>query len=236
MSAGFLSCRRGRNFVRRRKKRVRIHVYRWRDWLFSNYPLLITLVVALIVSSLVIRALEEQLRPVLLTAAKIQTENAVTVIAEEAILSHLEQLELEYRDFVQIERDEDGLITAITTDMAAINRLRSVLIEVILQRVSALDEKAIAIPVGSLIDSELLWGRGPTIKVRAFTIGTVSAEFRSEFLSAGVNQTLHKIWLDLSVPTTVLLPGSRVDISVDTMLCIAETVIVGKVPNYIQKI
>ena len=85
------------------------------------------------------------------------------------------------------------------------------------------------------MDSELLWGRGPTIKVRSFTVGSVTAEFESEFSTAGVNQTLHKIWLSVCVPTTILLPGQQIEVAVETKLCVAETVIVGKVPSYVQK-
>ena len=191
--------------------------------------------VSFLLSGAIIEGVESRLRPVLVTAARMQTRNAVISIAEEAILSELDRLDLGYVDLVQVERGTDGMITAITTDMAAMNRLRGTLVEVMLEQVSAIDEAAISIPIGSLIDSELVWGRGPVVRIKSFTVGTVSAEFRSDFTSAGVNQTLHKIWLDLSIPTVILLPGVRIDVDVDTMLCVAETVIVGSVPSYIQR-
>ena len=226
-----------RRMIRRRR---RIGDYRraWstcRGLIWKIHPSVLTLAVAILLSCVLIGALEDRLRPVLLTAAKIQTQNTVTAIAERAIMSELERQSIQYLNLVRVERDSDGSITAITTDMTAMNQLRGTLVDVLLEHVSTIDEEAIAIPVGSLIDSELIWGRGPTIKVRSFTIGTVSAEFKSEFTSAGINQTLHKIWLDLSVPTTILLPGIQLEVSVDTMLCVAETVIVGKVPSYLQK-
>lgn len=232
MSAGFPGHRRIRRRFRRQRRFDRIA---WRDLFWDIHPTALMLIIAIMLSYTLVGALEERLRPVLLTAAHMQTKNTVTAIAEEAILSELERQATRYADLVRVERDVDGAITAITTDMAAMNRLRGTLVEAMLEHVSQIDEEAIAIPVGSLIDSELIWGRGPTIKVRSFTVGTVSAEFRSEFASAGLNQTLHKIWLDLSVPTTVLLPGTQLEISVDTALCVAETVIVGKVPSYVQK-
>ena len=63
------------------------------------------------------------------------------------------------------------------------------------------------------------------------SVGTVQAEFESEFSEAGVNQTRHRIWLHLSIPATVLLAGSAIEVPLDTELCVAETVIVGQVPN-----
>ena len=67
------------------------------------------------------------------------------------------------------------------------------------------------------------------------TVGTISAEFESDFTAAGVNQTLHRIWLELSVPLTVMLPGGEVQAELNSRLCVAETVIVGNVPStYLQ--
>lgn len=232
MSAGFI---RRRNVRRRRHRSRRDGVSAWMDVLWEVHPSVLTVAVALIFSCALIKAMEARLQPILMTAARMQTMNEVTSIVEGAILSELDRRELGYSDLVSVERDTGGSITAITTDMAEMNRLRGSLVEVMLDHVSRIDDAAIAIPVGSLVDSELLWGRGPTIKVRSFSIGTVSAEFRSEFSAAGVNQTLHKICLELSVPVTVLLPGTQMDVPVETSLCVAETVIVGKVPSYIQK-
>lgn len=217
------------------KRKFRPTKWCWRDFLLRYYPVLFTIAVSFFVSHSIISGIESRLRPVLLTAAHAQTKNMVISAAEYAVVSELERRQFSYSDMVSVERSEDGTVTAITTDMAAINLLRSAMIEALLEHVALIDEETISIPLGSLIDSELVWGRGPSINVRSFTIGTVSAEFRSEFLSAGVNQTLHKIWLDLSVPITILLPGTQLDTCVDTMLCVAETVIVGKVPSYVQR-
>ena len=93
----------------------------------------------------------------------------------------------------------------------------------------------IEIPLGSLLDSDLVWARGPVIRARAMSVGTISAEFYSDFSSAGVNQTLYRIWLEISVPLTVILPGGGVQVPLESRLCISETVIVGSVPStYLQ--
>lgn len=98
-----------------------------------------------------------------------------------------------------------------------------------------MDVSEIQVPLGSLFDLEPLWAKGPAIRARAMTVGTVRAEFDSQLTSAGVNQTLHRIWMEVDVPMTLLLPGGEVEVSVDTRLCVAETVIVGKVPDtYLQ--
>ena len=231
MSAGFF---RKRHMRHRRRRGCRTDG-RLRRCVWLYYPGFLMILISLLLSGAIIGGFESRLRPVLVTAAQMQTRNTVISIVEDAILSELDRLGLGYADLVRVERGTDGMITAITTNISTMNRLRSTVLEAVLERVSAIDEKAISIPLGSLVDSELVWGRGPDIRIKSFTIGTVSAEFRSDFTSAGVNQTLHKIWLDLSIPTTVLLPGTRIDVGVDTVLCVAETVIVGNVPSYIQR-
>ena len=229
------------DFSRYRSARRKRHLHKraalesvWK-LLSRLHPGILTILVALILSAFIIHTLESRLRPVLETAARLQIKNAVTIIMEDAICSELDSRKIVYSNFVSVERAENGMITAITTNAAEMNRLRSALVDAILEYTAEIDEEAIEIPVGSLIDSELIWGRGPSIKVRTFTTGTVSAEFQSEFISAGINQTLHKIWIELSVPTVILLPGAQLDVLVETRMCVAETVIVGSVPNYMQK-
>ncbi len=225
MSAGF-HCGNGR----RRAGRIR-----WRILLSEYYPAVVTVFLGSVLAFVLTGLMEQRLQPLLSVAAKTQTENKITSVMEEAVLAELEQLGMDYADLVCVERVNGGAITAVTTDMAAMNRLRSALVERVLPALSEIDRRDIAVPIGSLLDSELLWGRGPTIKVRSVTVGSLRVEFESEFIGAGVNQTLHKIWITLLAPATVLLPGEQLELEVRTRLCVAETVIVGEIPSYLQK-
>ena len=198
-------------------------------------PLVVTLAVALGVAAGVILLLEAKLRPLVEVAARTQLENAVTAAVEEAVTRELARSQVDYAALVTIQRDADGAITALSTDTAALNLLRSALVEQVLQAVEGVDLSVVEVPVGSLFASELFWGQGPAIQARALSVGTVSAEFDSDFSSAGVNQTLHRIWLEVTVPLTLLLPGSQVETEVATRVQIGETVIVGQVPGtYLQ--
>lgn len=202
---------------------------------FSLPPWLVTLGVGLLTAFVLISLAERKLQPILTAAAQAQTRNKMTAVLERAVMDDLAGREVGYGDLVVIQRDGDGTITALTTDMAKLNLLRAELVSAALEAVDGVDISELEIPLGSLFDSEILWARGPSIQVRTLSVGTVSAEFDSRFSSAGVNQTQHRIWLDLSVPITLLLPVGAVEVPVDTRLCIAETVIVGRVPDtYLQ--
>lgn len=202
---------------------------------WSIPPVFLTFAVALVVAASVITLLEAKLRPVVAEIAAAQAQNSMTAVVENAVTAGLASRQVSYSDFVVVQRDDGGAITALTADMARMNLLRSELIAAILEALEEVDVSDIQVPLGSLFDLEPLWAKGPALKARAITVGTVRAEFDSQLTSAGVNQTLHRIWMEVTVPMTLLLPGGEVEVPLDTRLCVAETVIVGQVPDtYLQ--
>lgn len=177
-----------------------------------------------------VRVTERALRPVLAAAARYQVRSQVTAAVEQWAAQDLQQRGVDYSDFVTITRNEAGEITALSADMARLNLLRAELSAHLLERLED-SQLELTVPVGSLLPLEPTWARGPELHLRALALGTASAEFESEFTSAGINQTRHRLWLELSVPVTVLLPGGGEELTVDSRLCVAETVIVGQVPQ-----
>lgn len=225
-----------RELCRSWKRRASRRMYRQEKTKRGRFPAaLVTLFVAVALAFGGIRALEARLRPVLEDTARTQVVNQMTGVLEHAAQEALSQQPSENTSLVTIERDADGAITALTTDTSKLNSLRTQIVTQVLQALESVDVSTIQIPLGSLLDSELIWARGPAIQARAMTVGTISAEFESDFTAAGVNQTLHRIWLELSVPLTVMLPGGEVQAELNSRLCVAETVIVGNVPStYLQ--
>ena len=177
-----------------------------------------------------VRVTERALRPMLAAAARYQVRSQVTAAVEQWAARDLQERGVDYSDFVTITRNEAGEITALSADMARLNLLRAELSAHLLERLED-SQLELTVPVGSLLPLEPTWARGPELHLRALAMGTASAEFESEFTSAGINQTRHRLWLELSVPVTVLLPGGGEELTVDSRLCVAETVIVGQVPQ-----
>ena len=177
-----------------------------------------------------VRVTERALRPVLAAAARYQVRSQVTAAVEQWAARDLQERGVDYSDFVTITRNDAGEIVSLSADMAALNLLRAELSAHLLERLED-SQLELTVPVGSLLPFEPTWARGPDLHLRALALGTASAEFESEFTSAGINQTRHRLWLRLSVPVTVLLPGGGEELTVDSRLCVAETVIVGQVPQ-----
>ena len=190
----------------------------------------LTWLVAAGVMCAAVRLTESALRPVLAAAARYQVRSQVTAAVEQWAARDLQERGVDYSDFVTITRNEAGEITALSADMARLNLLRAELSAHLLERLED-SQLELTVPLGSLLPIEPTWARGPELHLRALALGTASAEFESEFTSAGINQTRHRLWLELSVPVTVLLPGGGEELTVDSRLCVAETVIVGQVPQ-----
>ena len=172
-----------------------------------------------------------QMRPLLESLATARVSNAVTRIVSEAVYEAIETGELQYDGLVTLEKDSQGKVTAVRSNMAAFNHLQAEILDTILTRVGQVSARELSIPVGTLTGSALLAGRGPRVKVRMESLGTSEARFENAFTSAGINQTRHQIMLHVDVYVSVLLPGFTTATKVSNAFTVAETVIVGSVPD-----
>ena len=180
---------------------------------------------------LFISQLNARLRPILFELAVSQTSNCITA----AIDSAVSEQAISYNDLISLERSASGDIVALTSNMSHANILRAQLLETSLEALKGLETMEFSVPLGTIYDWDLLSGRGPDVGVRVLYTGTASAEFENSFSSAGINQTRHQIVFRVKADISVLLPGRQEKTTVDTKVCVAETVIVGKVPEtYLQ--
>jgi sporulation protein YunB len=172
-----------------------------------------------------------QMRPILVSLATTRVSNMVNRIVSEAVDEAIDNGNITYSDLITFEKDNEGRITAIYSNMAAFNRLQSNILDIILARIDQVSTRELSIPVGSLSGSVLLAGRGPRISVKMESVGSSSANFENEFTSAGINQTKHQIVLNIDVAVSILLPGFSTATTVSNAVTVAETVIVGSVPD-----
>ena len=164
-----------------------------------------------------------QMRPLLESMATTRVSNTVTRIVSEAVYEAIEKGELQYDGLVSFEKDTEGHITAVQSNMAAFNHLQAEILDTVLTRISQVPTGDLSIPIGSLTGSALLVAED--ITARKDELGF------SAFTSAGINQTKHQIILTVDVSVSVLLPGFRTATKVSNSFIVAETVIVGMVPD-----
>ncbi len=154
----------------------------------------------------------------------------IILAVNNTIQDTMSQGEYDYDYFITLEKDEQGAITAISTNMAHINALAAQLLQDVVEITDSgvLD---IAIPVGNLTGSNLLQGRGPEIPVQIVMLTSSRADFRNVLTEAGINQTKHEIILELTIDVDVLVPWEIMSTQVVTEVLVAESGIVGSVPD-----
>ena len=173
------------------------------------------------------------LRSLLSSLAVTRVSNTVNRSVAEAVNDAVSRGAFQYDTMILFEKDNEGRITALETNMAEMNRLQSEIISDVLERLSVVSASELSIPVGTLTGTPLLAGRGPRIPVKMEFVGSSTARFDNDFTEAGINQTKHRILLYVDVSVSILLPGFSTYTKVSNAFTVAETVIVGSVPqNY----
>lgn len=167
----------------------------------------------------------------ILELSETQVRNATSDLINDAIDQQIRTGNIRYDRIVYFEKDLEGRITALKTNMAEVNRLKTEILNLINDEILALDTTDIAIPVGSLLLPEFLSGRGPGIPIQVLSIRNSDGAFRSYFTEAGINQTLQQLTMDVSVDVSVLVLGKTESFTVSSQVVVAETIIVGQVPN-----
>lgn len=192
-------------------------------------------VVGIVLALVLIGYLESQMRPILESMATARVKNAVTTTLDDAITAQVTAAELSYGDLITIEKDENGRITALSSNITELNQLRSGILTTVVNAVDDMDRSHLSIPVGNLTGINFFSGRGFQLPVEVVSAGSTHAEFENQFSNAGINQTRHQIFLDVTVTVDILLPGDTLQADISAQVPVAETVIVGAVPDtYLQ--
>lgn len=175
--------------------------------------------------------LRGKFRTVVQELAEIQVKNATSDLTNDAISKQIASGNIAYDRLVYFEKDLNGRITALKTNISEVNRLKTDILNIINDEILAIDSTDIGIPLGSIFLTELFSGKGPVIPVHILAIRNADANFVSHFSQAGINQTLHQVTMVVGIDVAVLILGRTASFSMTSEVIVAETVIVGEVPD-----
>ena len=198
-------------------------------WWFRR--LLLRILVLVLVIAVVFLAFRAKYRDIVRDLAQTQVKNSTSDLTNDAIAKQIANGNIAYDRLVFFEKDLNGKITALKTNMSEVNRLKTDILNIINDEILALDASSIGIPLGSLFLPELLSGKGPAIPVHILSIRNSDASFVSHFEQAGINQTLHKLTMVVSIDVSVLALAETNSFTIESEVVVAETVIVGDVPQ-----
>lgn len=153
-------------------------------------------------------------------ATKVSNQQATVVMSK-----------YKYEDLCTVTKDTSGNITMISANVNPVNEIISDVAIKIQEELNNTENSKFNIKIGSFTGSRLLSGRGPNMEIKMSIIGNVDTDLRSEFTSAGINQTLHKIYLQVECEVSVLTPFNTIEERIKNQVLLAEAVIVGTTPN-----
>lgn len=163
--------------------------------------------------------------------AQTQVINATSDLINDAIDRQIETGTIQYDRIVFFEKDINGNITALKTNMSEVNRLKTDILNRINDEILDMDTTDLGIPLGSLILPEFLSGKGPEVPIKIIAIRNSEGSFESRFTEAGINQTLQQLTMNVRIDVSILVLGAVENFTVTSQVVVAETVIVGKVPD-----
>ena len=172
-----------------------------------------------------------RLAPAVEALATAQVADEASDLIAEAIAAQMALDDISYDSLIVLEKDAEGRLLALRTDMNQLGRLRSETLSIINRRILDEGETELGVPLGSVLLPALFSGRGPRLPVRVLTVSNSDAEFRSSFQAAGINQTLHRITMEVALNVTLLTPAGTRSVRVDSGVVVAETVLIGQVPG-----
>ena len=140
-----------------------------------------------------------------------------------------------YNELFTIEKDNQGNITMIKSNVITINNITSEVANKIQQEINNKNKEKVEIALGSLSSMKLLSGKGPDIPIKVATKGNVETELRSEFSEQGINQTLHRVYLQVNCEISILTPYNSISEKVSNQILLLENVIVGNTPMFYEE-
>lgn len=157
--------------------------------------------------------------------------NSLTEQALNVAVSNVINTSVNYDNIMAISYNQSGEINYITANQYIINTISREIIKDANERIKMLNDEYMHIPLGTLSGIALFSGRGPNIRLSASPVSVIGSSFDSSFISVGINNTLHKIYLNVSARVDMNLPIKKQTINVNQQVLLCESVIVGKVPN-----
>ena len=175
--------------------------------------------------------IQRWIRPTVQTRLIYQAKTYAVAALEETVRQELEQMDLSYGRLVRVSREE-GRVVSLETDTVLLNQIKSRITQAAVRKMEKLSDYRLTVPLGSVSGIDLFSGKGPKVRFLLQPQTAVESQIFQQFQSAGVNQTQHRIYLQLDVEIEALIPGFSAKTSVQTQVELAQTVIVGEVPQF----
>lgn len=214
------------------RKRIRIPKIFIADIKNNNFrkkQKILKIFIILVIAFSTVKIVLDAISPIFDTLCKDKAKSIATIISNEQATEVMRKHK--YEELFNIEKDNDGNITMIKSNVGPINEITSDIAVKIQNEINKRGREDIEIALGSFTGFKLLSGKGPGVLIRITSIGNVETDIKSEFTAQGINQTLHRVYLQVVCEISILTPYNNITEKISNQVLIAENIIVGKIPN-----
>ncbi len=194
-----------------------------------KYGTFISLIAILIIAFTFAYYALKSIEPIMEKQCKAMAKSIATKICNEE--SSKVMVNYKYEDLLNITKDESGNIKMVTTNMITVNEIISEIPIRIQNQIEKSENNHFSIPLGSFLGINLLSGRGPKVNIKMEVAGSLDTSLRSEFIASGINQTMHKIYLEIECNVIILTPSQTMEEKIVNQVLLAEGVIIGDIPS-----
>ena len=175
--------------------------------------------------------IEKRVSPFMKQYTQLKAEQMMSELFCDTVENKMKELGITYEELTDSAFSNQGEIQTFNTDVVSVNRLKNEVTEELSEKLDNEYEYEVEMPIGSVIESEFLSGSGIKLKFNNTLTGRVYCEYRTEFETGGINQTVHRLYIDITGDLLVIAGGEQEPLNYTCSVLLGETVIVGHVPN-----
>lgn len=194
-----------------------------------NKRKIIKILLILVIAITIVRAVLLSINPIIEEKCKTVAKSIATKISNEQ--ATLVMAKYTYEDLINVIKDENGNIKMIGTNIISVNEIISDIPIKIQEELEKSENNNFNIKLGSFFGSKIFSGMGPNINIKIQLDGTVETDLKSEFTSQGINQTLHRIYLDVVCKVSILTPVNVISEEIKNQVLLVEGIIAGEIPE-----
>ena len=174
--------------------------------------------------------IDRNFRPLVFSLAEARSAAMASQVLSGALAEASED-GVTYEDLMNVKMDQNGQVALLSANTMAMNRLATRAGDAALRRLNNMSSERVTVPLGAVLGTTLFSGSGPGVPVSIVPIGSIFTDFATEFEACGINQTRHKVYLQVTANIRIVIPTGAKTTQVSANMLVAESIIVGRVPE-----
>ncbi len=174
--------------------------------------------------------IDRNFRPLVFSLAEARSASMASQVLSGALAEAIED-GVTYEDLMNVKMDQSGQVALLSANTMAMNRLATRAGDAALRRLNNMSSERVTVPLGAVLGTTLFSGSGPGVPVSIVPIGSIFTDFATEFEACGINQTRHKVYLQVTANIRIVIPTGAKTTQVSANMLVAESIIVGRVPE-----